>query len=323
MNMRKPPLWLLILAACLAYPCARAADYPVKPITLICPFPPGGSRDIIGRMFAAAAEKHLSRPLVILNKPGASGMIGSVAALQAAPDGYTLGLISTSDTNVIEWEAANGRKPAFTRQDLILLGALTRSPIQVVVPNGSPWKTLADLIRDLKAKPGHYTYCSGGLYNVTHVSTEILMRAVGTSAWLVPFKGAGDCLPAVVGSQIDFTTQFLSSTISLVRGRRLRALVVMGSERILPDVPTTKELGIDAQVYQMIGLSAPLETPPVVVDRLRDTLKKVAEDPAFLKMIEGTGDSVRYTNGEDFARQWDSDSAELAKLFKVLMREGR
>ncbi len=298
---------------------AAGAEYPAKPVSLICPFPAGGSRDIIGRIFASSAEKYLGRPLVVINKPGASGTIGMVAAIQAPPDGHTLALISTSDVNVIQAAIANGRKPAFTREDFMVLGSLTRSPVQVVVPYGSPWQTLADIIRDLKAKPDHYTYCSGGMYNVIHIATERLLRATGTSARLVPYKGAGDCIPAVVGRQIDFTTQFLSSTTSLVRGGRLRVLAVMGEERTSPEVPTTRELGIDVQVYQMIGLAAPKGTPVGVVEKLREVIKRVAADLDFIKAVEATGDTVRYTSAGEFTEYWDNDAARLARLFKVLI----
>lgn len=315
----------IVMAALSGIFPARAAgiDYPVKPVGLICPFPPGGSRDIVGRIFATAAEKYMAKPLVVINKAGASGVIGMQAAIQAAPDGYTLALTSTSDVNIVQAEIANGRKPPFTREDFIVLGAYTRSPLQVVVPQNSAWRTLGDMIKDLKAQPGHYTYCSGGLYNVTHVAAELLLRATGTRAWLVPYKGAGDCIPAVVGGQINFTTQFLSSTISLIQGNRLRALAVMGSERILPDVPTTKELGIEAQVYQMLGLAAPRATPAGIVDKLKDVIKRVAEDPSFIRGVEATGDAVRYTSADDFTRYWDSDSARLAELLKSLVKESK
>lgn len=300
-----------------------AAEYPTKPILVINPFSAGGSRDILGRMFASVAEKYLGKHLVVFNKPGASGKIGNLAVAQAAPDGYTLGLVSTSDIIPIEWEVANGRKPPYTRHDFILLGSLTRSPVLVVVPYNSPWKILADLLRDLKAKPGHYTFCSGGNYNVTHISTEILMRSAGTTGWLVPYKGGGECLSALAGGHVNFTTQFLSSTIPLARDRRVRVLAVMGAERIksIPDVPTTDELRIDAQTYQMVGLSAPRGTPAPVVKKLREVLKKVAEDPSFIRMVEGAGDTVRYTSGDELARYWDSDSKRLARLLKQLIEE--
>lgn len=300
-----------------------AADYPTKPVLVINPFSAGGSRDILGRMFASAAEKYLGKHLVVFNKPGASGRIGGLAVVRAEPDGYTLGLVSTSDIIPMEWDIANGRKPAFTRHDLILLGSLTRSPALVVVPYNSPWKTLADLVKDLKAKPNHYTFCSGGLYNVTHISTEILMRSTGTTGWLVPYKGGGECLSALAGEHVNFSTQFLSSSIPLARERRVRILAVMGAERIssIPGVPTTDELGIDARTYQMVGLSAPKGIPAPVVKKLKEVLKKVAEDRSFINMVERTGDAVRYTSADELVKYWDSDSARLAKLFKKLIAE--
>ena len=313
---------VLVLLAALPVPAA-GIEYPEKPVSLICPFPPGGSRDIVGRLFAATAEKYLGKPLVVMNKAGASGVIGMQAALQAPADGYTLALISTSDVSIVESEIARGRKPAFTLDDFVVLGAYTRSPLQIVVPQASPWKSVDDMTRALKSQPGHYTYCSGGMYNVTHVAAELLLRATGTSAWLVPYKGAGECIPAVVGGQIDFTTQFLSSTISLIQAKRLRSLAVMGSERVLPDVPTTRELGIDAQVYQMLGLAVSRGAPEAVVERWKKLIRQVAEDAVFVRGVEATGDTVRYTSSEDFVRYWRGDSARLAELLKVLVKEGK
>ena len=298
-----------------------AAEYPNRPITLICPFPAGGSRDILGRMLASVAEKYLGKPVIVLNKPGASGMIGGLAIVQAPPDGYNLGLCSTSDTSAIEWEIVNGRKPPFTRNDFILIGSFTKSPVLVVVPFNSPWKTLSDLTKDLKAMPAHYASCSGGLYNVTHISTEILLRAIGAKARLVPYTGGGPCLSAVVGGHVHFTTQFLSSTIPLTRGNKLRILAVMGDTRIksIPEVPTVKELGIDAETYQMIGLSAPRKTPAPIVERWREVLRSVAEDKSFISMVENQGDEVLFTDGDELAKYWDRDSERLAKLFKLLI----
>jgi len=225
--------------------------------------------------------------------------------------------------NIVQAKIASGLKAPFRREDFIVLGAYTRSPMQVIASQSSAWRTLGDMVRDLKAQPDHYTYCSGGLYNVAHVAAELLLRATGTRARMVPYKGAGECIPAVVGGHIHFATQFPSSTISLIRDGRLRALAVMGSERVLPDVPTMKELGFDAQVYQMLGLAAPRGTPAAIVDKLKDVIKKVAEDPAFIRGVEATGDRVRYASADDFTRYWDSDSARLAVLLKSLVKESK
>lgn len=315
----------LAFVALYAFACCSvvAAEYPARPIMLVCPFPAGGSRDVIGRVFASVAEKHLGKPLIVVNRPGASGVTGMLNAIQATPDGHTLGLISTSDVNIVEWAVANGRAPPFTRHDFAVIGSLTRSPAQAVVPWTSAWKALPDLVRDLQAKPDHYTYCSGGMYNVTHVATELMLRAARASARLVPYKGAGDCLPAVVGGHIDFTVQFLSSTKPLVDTKRLRVLAVLARERVTPDVPTAAELGVNAAVYQMIGLSAPRKTPQPIIARLRETMRLVAQDPAFAELVERAGDTVRYSASEQFEKQWDADAVEIGKLYKILVKEAK
>ena len=135
-----------------------AAEYPTRAITIINPYPPGGTLDIQSRAFAAVAEKLLGQPVVVVNKAGATGMIGSVAGAQAAPDGYTLTTGSTANSCAIEWEIANGRKPPVTNGDFVTIGSFTMSPTLVVVPYNSPWKTVADLINDCKAKPDHYAF---------------------------------------------------------------------------------------------------------------------------------------------------------------------
>jgi tripartite-type tricarboxylate transporter receptor subunit TctC len=157
-----------------------AADYPTKPITLINPNAPGGGHDAVSRAFAMVAEKMLGQPVVVLNKAGASTMLGMTAVAQAAPDGYTLGVDSTTTTNALEWEIANGRKPPLTRDDLVPIGGLTVNVPLIIVPYNSPWKTMADMVRDLKAKQGYYAFCSGGLYGGTHFPVEVLLQATGT-----------------------------------------------------------------------------------------------------------------------------------------------
>ncbi|HSR14000.1 MAG TPA: tripartite tricarboxylate transporter substrate-binding protein, partial [Thermodesulfobacteriota bacterium] len=156
-----------------------AAEYPVRPVNLISVYPPGGFFEVPGRAFAAAAEKLLGKPVVILNKPGAAGMLGTHAGATAAPDGYTLTMGCTTITCAVEWDLANGRKPLTTRDEFVLIGSYILSPTLISVPVKSPWKTLDDMIKDSKAKPGHYAFSSGGLYGMSHVPAELLMKATG------------------------------------------------------------------------------------------------------------------------------------------------
>ena len=300
-----------------------ASDYPNRPIKVINPVAPGGMNDIIGRAFASVSEKYIGQPVVVLNKPGASGMIGTVEGAQAAPDGYTLTIGTTSRTTSVEWEIANGRKPPFTRHDFVTIGAFTLSPPLVVVPYNSPWQVLADLIKDCKAKPRHYAFCSSGAYSMSHIPVEVLGRATGIKCRHVPYSGGGPCLSAVVGGHVNFATQFPSSSIPLARGNKLTILAVMGNQRVkdIPDIPTAKELNVDAEYYVWIGILVPKNTPEPVVEKLKDVLKKVTEDKTFIKMIENQGEEVRYMSGEALAKYWDYESETLAKLYKQLIEE--
>jgi len=300
-----------------------AADYPTKPITIIVTVSPGGSNDIQCRAFASLADKLLGQPVVVTNKPGASGMIGLLAGAQAAPDGYTLTGGSTSDMCALEWEIASGRKPAVSRKDFVTLGTFTFTPLLIAVPFSSPWKTLADLIKDAKAKPGHYAFGSGGLYRIAHVNTELFIRAVGLEFRHVPYAGGGPALSALVGNHIDFAAVTVSSSIPLVRGNKLRILAVQSDQRIksLPDTPALKEQGIDAELRMWIGLWAPQKTPKPVVEKLQKVLKQVTEDKSFINIIENQGDEVHFMAGDEWSKWLESESEKLAKIYKQIIAE--
>jgi tripartite-type tricarboxylate transporter receptor subunit TctC len=299
------------------------ADYPTKPITLINPMPPGGTLDLQARAWTSVAEKYLGQPVVVVNKPGATGMVGTLAGAQSAPDGYTLTVGSVNLTNAIEWEIANGRKPPFTRHDFICIGSFTMSPTLFIVPYDSPYKTLSDFIKDAKSKPGQLAYCSGGLYGMSHLPLEIFARAAGLSLRHVPYQGGGPCLSAVVGKHVEFAAQYPPSTLPLVRGNKLRVLAVIGGKRLksIPDIPTTKELGINAEYYGWVGILAPKSTPKPIVDKLREVTQKVAHDKAFIDLIEQPGDEVSFLNGEELAKYLDIESANIAKLDAELAKE--
>ena len=314
---------MMIVILCSVSAPVAAADYPSKPITLIIPVAPGGSRDILGRAFASAAEKFLGQPMMVINKPGATGMIGGQAAAQAAPDGYTLAATSTSDTCALEWEVANGRKPLFNQRDFVNIVSLNMSPSLIIVPYESPWQKVADLVSDAKARPGHYAFCSGGLYGVSHMPAEIFTRALGLKFRHVPYTGGGPCITAVVGKHADFATQFPSSSIQLAKGNKLRILAVQGNRKLrsIPNVPTVKELGIDAEWYQWVGISVPKKTPMPIVQKLREAAKKVVEDRSYATVVENLGDEVYYLIGDEMTKYWDSESERVKQIMAELVKE--
>jgi tripartite-type tricarboxylate transporter receptor subunit TctC len=300
-----------------------AADYPTKPIILINPQAPGGTLDIQARAFASVADKMLGQPVVVVNKTGATGMVGGLAGAQAAPDGYTLTVGSVNIPNAIEWEIANGRKPPFTRHDFVCIGTFTMSPTLLIVPVDAPYKSLADFIADAKAKPGQLAFSSGGLYGMSHLPAEIFVRAAGLKVRHVPYTGGGPSLTAIIGKQVDFSVNYPANTIPLLRGNKLKALAVIGGKRLksVPNIPTTKELGIDAEYYGWVGILAPLKTPKPIVDKLRDVTKKVVESKAFVDIIEQAGDEVHFLSGEELAKYMETESAQIAKLYVEMVKE--
>jgi tripartite-type tricarboxylate transporter receptor subunit TctC len=300
-----------------------AADYPTKPITLINPMAAGGTLDLQGRAFAAVAERHLGQPIMVVNKVGATGMVGGTSVAQAAPDGYTLLVGSVNITNAVEWENANGRKPPFTRNDFAAIGAFTMSPTLIIVPADSPYKTLADLINDAKSKPGKLSFCSGGLYGMSHLPIEIFAKATGLKFRHVPFTGGGPCLTAVIGKHVDFAFQYPPTSLPLVEGKKLKVLAIAGGKRLkaVPDVPTVKELGIDAEYYGWVGIMAPKNTPVPIVEKLRDVTKKVAHDKAFVDLVEKPGDEVQYLSGEELVKWMDKESKIIYAVEEELVKE--
>ncbi len=302
-----------------------AADYPTKPIILVNPMPPGGTLDLQARAFAAGAEKYLGQPVMVVNKVGATGMVGGTAVAQAAPDGYTLLVGSVNITNAVEWEIANGRKPPFTRHDFTSIGSFTMSPTLLIVPADAPYKTLADFISDAKSKPGQMAFCSGGLYGMSHLPIEIFAKNVGLKFRHVPLPGGGPCLAAVIGKHVDFAAQYPPTTLPLVRGKKLKVLAVVGGKRLksIPDVPTVKELGIDAEYYGWVGIAAPKNTPAPIVEKLREVTKKVAHDKAFIDVIEKPGDEVLFLDGEELTKWMDKESKIISATEVELVKEAQ
>jgi tripartite-type tricarboxylate transporter receptor subunit TctC len=307
----------------MAQSLAMAADYPTKPITLLATSAPGGSTDVLARIFASVAEKYMGQPFVVVNKTGASQLVGTSEVAHAKPDGYTLLLDATALTSVVGWELANGRKVPFNLDDLILIGSWTKSPTIVLVPQNSPWNNLDDMIKDLKAKPGQYAFCSSGLYSGTHIPAQLLLDAAGAKARHVPYQGGGPCLVAATGGHVDFTLAFPSSSISLVQGNKLKALAIAGSQRLkaLPNVPTSKERGIDVEYYMWNGVSAPKGTPPEIIQKLRDVIKKTMVDKQFIDLVEKAGDEVKPLIGDELEKQRDKEDAQFKKLFQQFIKE--
>lgn len=295
-------------------PFAAAQDYPSRAITMIVPFPPGGVADIVGRPLAAMMEKSLKQPVVIVNRTGAGGALGMREVAKAAPDGYTIlmGLSSISIFPVSE--RVNGKQPAYELKDFAPIALVTADPTVLVVRADSPYKSVKDFVEAAKAKPGKINYSSSGVYGTLHVAMEMFANAAGIQLFHVPYGGGGPAVTALLGGQVEASAQGPAAAIGQIRAGKMRALAGWGTERLklLPDLPTFKELGYDVEFYIWSGVFAPAATPGPIVSRLREAVKAAATSADFRNTMEKVSTPVSYLDAPEFAKYWERDARRLA-----------
>jgi tripartite-type tricarboxylate transporter receptor subunit TctC len=311
---------VLVLFACLLAAAARAQPYPSKPITMIVPFPPGGVADIVGRPLAAQMEKSLKQPVVVTNRTGAGGAVGMAAVAKSAPDGYTIlmGLSSISIFPVSD--RIMGRTPAYEMKDFAPIALITADPTVLVVGADSPWKTLQEFVASAKAYPGKINYSSSGVYGTLHVAMEIFAHAAGIKLFHVPYQGGGPAVTALLGGQVHALASGPAAAIGQIKAGKMRALASWSTERLplLPEIPTFKELGYDAEFYIWSGVFAPAATPAPVIDRLRIAVREAATSAEFKSTMEKVSTPVSYLDAPAFRSYWERDAARLkAALEKI------
>jgi tripartite-type tricarboxylate transporter receptor subunit TctC len=322
--MLKRIVLVALLGVALVLPASLPAqEYPAKPITLINPLPPGGTLDLQGRAFAGLVEKYLGKPMVVVNKTGAAGAVGSLTIAQSKPDGYTLGLGWSAMTALIINEILEGRKPSFTLDDFIVLGRFTDSSPVFLVPYNSPWKTAKQAIDEMKAKPSTYSFSSGGIQSISHLPMEALIAATGIKLRHVPFQGGGPAFTAIIGEHVQCSAQYPGTSLPKIQAKQLRALAVFSDKRLknYEDVPTFKELGYDVFHSSWVGLVAPKGTPAPVVEKLKTLVKQITADPAFKGVIEKAGDEVDYADAATTQKAWKAEYDRLQKLMANIPRE--
>jgi tripartite-type tricarboxylate transporter receptor subunit TctC len=309
--MRKIALGAVLLCAASV---ALAQDaYPSKPITMIVPFPPGGVADIVGRPLAAQMEKTLKQPVVVVNRTGAGGAVGMAAVAKSAPDGYTIlmGLSSISIFPVSD--RINGKTPSYEMKDFAPIALVTADPTVLVVSTDSPWKNLQEFVASAKAYPGKINYSSSGVYGTLHVAMEIFANAAGVKLFHVPYQGGGPAVTALLGGQVHALASGPAAAIGQIKGGKMRALASWSTERLplLPEIPTFKELGYDAEFYIWSGVFAPAAVPTPVLDRLRAAVRAAATSPEFKSAMEKVSTPVSYLDAPAFRSYWEKDAARL------------
>ncbi len=309
---------LVLLAAIAAAPALAQDAYPSRPITMVIAFPPGGVADITARPTALTMEKMLKRRVIIENRPGAAGATGNAYVANAKPDGYTV-LMALSSVSVIpEAERLHGRKPPYELAQFAPIALISADPVVLVVRDEAPWKNVSEFISDARQRPGKITYSSSGIYGALHMPFTLLEHATGITLWHVPYNGGGPAIQALLGSQVDVTVGGPATMIGQIKGKRLRPLASFGNKRLasLPDVPTLKELGIDAEYFIWAGLLAPRATPPVLQQTLRNAVRQTVEDPEFRAAMAKVETPISYLDAPEFQKFWDADAAKLAEAVK-------
>ncbi len=311
-----------LAAALLAFaPLVPAQDaYPTKPVTMIVPFPPGGVADIVGRPLAAAMERTLKQPVVVVNRTGAGGAVGMAAVAKAAPDGYTI-LMGLSSISVFPVsDRINGKTPAYEMKDFAPIALVTADPTVLVVRADGPYKSLKDFVAAAKSNPGKINYSSAGVYSTLHVAMEIFAHAAGIKLFHVPYQGGGPAVTALLGGQVEALASGPAAAIGQIKGGKMRALASWSDKRLalLPDLPTFKELGYDAEFYIWSGVFAPAATPAPVLARLREAVRNGANDPDFRGAMAKVATPVAYLDAPEFQKYWDADARRLAVVLEKI-----
>lgn len=308
----------LVLAA--AGFVAAQSSWPTKPITMVVPFPPGGLADIVARPVAEAMSRELGQPVIIENKAGAGGGIGMALVSKAPADGYTVLLSLSSLTVIPEADVVLGRAQMFALNSLRPIARFTADPTVLAVRADAPWKTVKDFVDDAKKRPGAINFGSSGNYGTMHVPMEILSQNAGIKMTHVPFTGAAPAVVALLGGQIDAVSSGPATVLQHVKAGKLRVLAHWGNGRLdaLPEVPSLKTAGYDAEYAQWSGLFIPAATPEPVAQRLRTAARAAAMDAKVKEVILNAGSPILYQDTPDFEKYVQADARRMTEVVKKI-----
>lgn len=294
---------------------AQGSGYPNKPVTLLVPTAPGGTTDIAARMLAEPLGKALGQAVVADNRGGASGAIAAVQLKRAEADGYTL-MMQYSGYHVITPHLTKSAQ--WEQKDLLPVANVLSAPQVIVVREGLPVKTMAELIAYAKANPGKLSYASSGNGSLQHVTGAMLEQQAGIKMVHIPYKGTGPALQDLVGGQVDVTFGTPPPFVPFIQSGRIRALAVTGTSRLssMPTVPTAAEAGLPKlDATSWFGVFAPANTPKPVVDKLTSEISKILASPEFQKKAADLGATADYMDPKRFA---EYVKAELGRWDQVV-----
>ncbi|MBO1018085.1 tripartite tricarboxylate transporter substrate binding protein [Achromobacter sp. SD115] len=296
---------------------AQGAAWPAKQIKLVVPFPAGGSTDSVGRLLAAELSKELGQTVVVENKGGANGNIGSDMVAKAEPDGYTL-LLSGVGSNAISY--AVYQNMPYRNSDFAHVSLLATGPNVLVANNDFPGKTFADFIKLVRENPGKYTHASSGSGSSGHLAMEMLEQDAKIDLVHVPYKGGAAAITDMIGGRVQVMFLNQDTLLPQVTSGKLRALAVASAKRnpAYPDTPTVAESGYPGfSAESWFGLSAPAKTPPAVIQRLNQATVKALSSPDIRQKLESVGFVVVADDPKSFSAFVDNEIAKWGKAAKA------
>lgn len=293
---------------------ARANTYPTRPVELVVPAAAGGGSDALARAFSESLKKHFPQPMVVSNKPGASGSIGMTEVLNSRPDGYKVAMVVTELVILPHLGTIK-----FTHADFALVALLNADPAAITVKADAKWNTVEEFLADARARPAQIKTGNSGNGSIWHVAAVGLEDKANVSFTHVPFQGAAPAVLALMGGHIDAVTVSPAEVAANVRAGRLKMLGVMSDQRISgwERVPTLKERNIDLSIAAWRGLGVPKDTPAPVIDSLREATRKAADDPAFREALVKANLGYAYLDAPDFNNSIRSQN----ELFRVIVRK--
>jgi tripartite-type tricarboxylate transporter receptor subunit TctC len=310
-----------LIAASPAQPASTSSGqaYPAKPVRFIVPYPPGGTADLVARLVSDKLARQFGQPVVIDNRSGAGGLIGTEALVRAAPDGHTIGLgvVSTLCVN----PAVFSKLPYDVNRDLAPITNMAAVPTMFMVHPAVNARSVAELVALSKAKPGTLSYGTPGNASLGHLRMEYFKLLTGANLQHVPYKGAGQSLADAVSGQIQVVTDQVTSSLPFVKAGRLRAIVVNNPQRLdaLPEVPTFAEAGLpELNVLSWFGLLAPGKTPPAIVARLHAATVAALKQPDVQEKLAVSGAFVVGNSPAEYAAQIRSEGERLKQVAKTV-----
>jgi tripartite-type tricarboxylate transporter receptor subunit TctC len=307
-----------LLGLLAAAPFAHADWQPTRTIKMICPFPAGGGTDQIARIVALQLSKRLGQQVVVENRGGANGGLGAQEVMRADPDGYTIGAISDSPMTVNPWMYERlAYKPL---QDFIAVARINHFPSYLVANPATGFKTVADLIKTAKDKPGTLNYSSGGVGNFSHLGLAVLAFKTGIDIVHVPYRGVGPGTTAVLAGDVQLMYNNIATALPHVQAGKLTGIAVGGEKRLasLPDVPTIAETVPGFDVTPWVGIFVPAKTPHDVVARLSHEVDALLKDPEVIKIFEANMIDAAYLDSEPFTKQIAKETDGWEKVIKTL-----